>query len=418
MRRRDVNALFAGLLGHALGCSRRSRRADDKTLLFKHQPLWGDPARFRAMLATFRERTGWEVVGEALPSSSDAAHQFFLTSLEGGESGFDVFVADVVWIPEFARAGWVNDISDGFPAADVRRDFIAGAADAVIVGDRTFAVPWYVDVGLLYRRTDIAPDAPRTYDELVTAASRAKADGRCDHGYVWQGRQYEGLVCNAFEAIWGHGGETFEGGRIRIDTPEAVRALDYLRSLVTRGVSPPSVTAMAEEESRRPFQAGRAAFHRNWPYALVEAEKPDSPLRGRVAVSPLPTVGGEPGSGALGGYQLAVSADIAPSRRQAALDFLRHMTSEETNVSMALSYGRNPARRAVYGDERIRSEAPNVAAIEQAVLRARPRPVTPYYALLADTLQSELSAAVSGIRSAQAALRRAQRACDRITGTG
>ena len=50
--------------------------------------------------------------------------------------------------------------------------------------------------------------------------------------------------------------------------------------------------------------------------------------------------------------------------------------------------------------------------------RARPRPVTPYYGMLADVLQSEFSAAVAGVRSPAAAMRRAQASIDHITGRG
>lgn len=418
-RRRVLSGLPSFALSSvACGGRARSRRGDDGTVVFKHQPLWGDPERFRALLQRFRSETGIEVVPEALPSSSDAAHQFFLTALEGGEPGFDVLVADVVWIAEFARAGWIADLSPVYATERIRREFIRGAADAVIVEGTPYAVPWYADVGLMLRRADLVPEPARTYEDLVASALGAVGRGACDHGVLWQGRQYEGLVCNAMEAIWGHGGTTSVDGRVQIDTAEARAALGYLRSLVSRGASPRSVTAMAEEESRRPFQAGRAAFLRSWPYAVVEAERPGSEIAGRVAVDPLPTIDGAPGSGTLGGYQLAVTSAATGSRRDRAIAFIEHMTSTASNVELAVAYGRNPARLDAYDDEALRARAPAVAVVASAIARARPRPVTAYYALIADTLQSELSAAVSGIRSPAQALSRAQRACDRIMGGG
>ena len=45
-----------------------------------------------------------------------------------------------------------------------------------------------------------------------------------------------------------------------------------------------------------------------------------------------------------------------------------------------------------------------------------PRPATPYYAMIADTLQAEFSAAISGIRSPAAALHRAQALANHIMG--
>ena len=426
MRRRDLlRALAAAAAATAASsCARPDRGGGGRPpgkvrIVLKHQPLWGDPAPFRALLAAFEREAGdVEVVTEPLPNASDVVHQFFLTSLEGGAQDFDVFVVDVVWVPEFARAGWIADLSAELPPERVRRELLPGAAEAVIVDGRTYAMPWYLDVGVLYRRADLVPEPPSTFEELALAALAARAAGAVEHGYVWQGRQYEGLVCNAYEAIWGFGGRSIEAGRLALDSVEARAALDFLRGLITRGASPPSVTSYAEEESRRVFQEGRAAFMRNWPYAWNEAQREGSPVRGKVGLSPLPTAGGEPGYGALGGYQLALNAHAPAWRREAALGLIAHLTSLAANTTMALAYGRSPPRRAAYDDPRLAAEAPLLARLLPMLERARPRPVTPYYPMISDVLQGELSAAVSGVRPAAHALRRAQALVDHLMGSG
>jgi multiple sugar transport system substrate-binding protein len=422
MSRRRALAALAALGLSACGGAEPDdgeRPAGPVRIVFKVQPLWGDPQGFRGLLARFeKSHPGVTVVTEALPNASDVVHQFFLTALEGGARDFDVLVVDVVWVAELARAGWIADLSAAFPPADVRRDFLPGAADAAIFAGRTHAVPWYVDVGVLCRRHDLCPRAPQTYQELIEAARRATRDGRVAHGYVWQGRQYEGLVCNAYEAIWGHGGATMDGDRVLLDTPEARAGIGYLRGLVERGVSPSSVTSMAEEEARRAFQEGRAAFMRNWPYAFVEAERKGSKVRGKVALSALPSASGDPGIGALGGYQLAINARSPAYKREAAAALIAHLTSAEANLTMALSYGRNPPRRAPYLDPRLVDGAPVTASLRPMLERARARPSTPYYPALSDTLQAEISAAVTGLRSPDEALRRAQALVDHLTQAG
>lgn len=295
---------LAALLVHGCQRSPGSGRGDEGVtrLVLKYQPLWGPPEPFRELLARFeRENPGVTLVTEALPNSSDLAHQFFLTALGGGAGDFDVLIADVVWVPEFARAGWIADVSEAFPPERVRAEFLPGPVEAAVLEGRTYAVPWYLDVGVLYYRKDLVPRAPRTYAELERFALDAKARVPGLQGFVWQGRQYEGLSCNVYEALWGHGGRALgEGGRVLLDTEAGREALAYLRGLLTRGVSPETVMAFGEEESRRVFQEGRAAFMRNWPYAWSEAQKEGSPIRGKVGMSPLPTVSGEPGFGALG----------------------------------------------------------------------------------------------------------------------
>jgi multiple sugar transport system substrate-binding protein len=420
MRRRTAISALAGLaLTSSMSCRRgrsgAGRSKGGTTLVIKYQPL-GESDAFHRLLHVFEmEHPGVTVVAEALPSSSDVAHQFFLTALEGRAQDFDVFIVDIVWVAEFARAGWLLDLSPFVAPSEVRRNFLATLGDAVVLEDKTFALPWYVDTGVLYYRTDLVPRAPSTYEEVVLAAEGARRTRRELAGFVWQGRQYEGLVCNVYEAIWGHGGETQRGGRLLLQTDAARAALRYLQSLLRSGISPPSVTSANEEDARRAFQAGKAIFMRNWPYAFAESERAGSPLRGKVGLAPLPTLSGEPGHGVLGGYQLGVNAFVAEDKRALCIALLRHLTSREANVDMAIAYGRSPPRRDAYDDPRLVKEAPLVAALRPAFERARPRPLTPYYVMLSDILQGEFSAAILGIRTPEEALRRAQSLVDHLT---
>jgi multiple sugar transport system substrate-binding protein len=412
---------FAALSLALLGC--RLERAGPASsveggrtrLVFKHQPLWGDPSAFRELIASFeRANPEVEVVTELIPNASDLAHQYYVTALEGGAQDIDVMVIDVIWAPEFARAGWLADLTTWFPPEDLRKDFLPGPVDAVVVDGRTWAVPWFVDVGLLYYRTDLVPRAPRTLRELSQFARDAMKKDPSLRGYVWQGRQYEGLNCNMFEAVWAHGGKTLSNGHLQLETDAGRKALEWLRALLVQGISPPSVTAAAEEESRRIFQDGRAVFMRNWPYAWAQAQEPDSPIRGRVGVAALPTVSGEPGWGTLGGWQLAMNKNLSPHRQELAAKFIRHMTSAEANLVLALHYARNPPRRSVYELPELREKAPFIAGLLPIIERARPRPVTPWYTLISDVLQGEFSAAIAGLRTPDAALDRAQKLSDHL----
>ena len=104
-----------------------------------------------------------------------------------------------------------------------------------------------------------------------------------------------------------------------------------------------------------------------------------------------------------------MNAHASPLRRRAVERLVAFLTSHEAAVELALRYSRIPARRAVYEDPRVREGAPFIAALLPVALAARPRPVTPYYALASDSIQGELSAAVTGLRPIEEALSRAQR---------
>jgi multiple sugar transport system substrate-binding protein len=416
MTRRRALAALAVSAGALAGCAESDeeiRPPGPVRLVFKAHPL-GDPGPLRRLLASFeREHPGVVVVTEMLPNAPGAVHQYLLTALEGRTRDFDVFLTDVVWIAELARAGWVADLAEAFPAERVRREFLPGPASAALARGGTWAVPWYADVGVFYYRTDVVPRPPRTYGELVDMAQSA-ARRRTLHGYLWQGLQSESLVCNVYETLWGYAGPPANPDAIKLDTDAAAEALELMRTFLVTGVSPPSVTSMAEEESRRVFQAGAAVFMRNWPYAWAELQGPGSPVRGRVGMSPLPTAGGEPGHGALGGFHVALNARSPAWKRKAALDFIAHLTSPEANLMLALSYGRLPARIRSYEDGRLATAAPAIASLLPAALRALPRPLTPYYPMVAGVLAAEFSAGITGVRSPRAALARAQAQVDHL----
>jgi multiple sugar transport system substrate-binding protein len=417
----SARVVVLGLVAAAAFACVSERGAPGRTrITFAYQAMWGDPAILREAVASVeREDPSIEIATAILPSASQALHQYIVTTLEARTAAFDVFPIDVVWVPELSRAGWIVDLSEAFPPAAVRAAMLPAVAEAVVVDGRTWAVPWFIDVGLLYSRSDLVPRAPRTFDELERFALDAKSRAPGVAGFVFTGRQYEGLVCVGYEAAWGFGapGEAVApDGRVLIDTPGARAGLGWLRRAVATGLAPPSVTSAGEEEVRHLFQSGRAVFMRNWPYAWVEAQAADSPVRGRVEIAPLPTTTGEPGHGALGGWQLALNAATPPARRAAALRLISRLTSLSANVDFAIAYGRLPPRRAAYDDARLRAEAPFIARLAPIVERARTRPVTPYYVMISDTLQGEFSSIVAGLRTPAAALEAAQRAADRLTG--
>jgi len=89
-----------------------------------------------------------------LPASTDEQHQFYVINLEGRSPDFDVISMDVIWVPEFARAGWLKNLSNLLPE-DERREFFHGPMDAVTYKDKVYAIPWYIDAGILYYRKDL-----------------------------------------------------------------------------------------------------------------------------------------------------------------------------------------------------------------------------------------------------------------------
>lgn len=172
-------------------------------------------------------------------------------------------------------------------------------------------------------------------------------------------------------------------------------------------MSPPWVTAGDEELTRRAFGDGRAAFLRNWPYAWPLFEAPDSPVRGRVGIAPLP--GRRPdtaGRGSTGGSHLGVSSRTR--HPEAAVALVRFLTAERAQRAL-LAGTLYPARADLYRDPALQGRHPELPRVHDLMLTARPRPVTPHYLLLSATLQPEFSAVLVGLVAPDRAIAEARR---------
>ncbi len=405
-------------------CSPQEDRAsanNEITLIFTHakHPRYAELSK---LVRDFEaENPGIRIAENVIPSSTDEQHQFYVINLAGGAADFDLLDMDVIWVPEFARAGWLLDITGAIPA-DELAPLHKGALRADTLDGRLYGVPWFVDAGVLYYRADLLEKhsrrPPETYIELAETARVIQAAENNPRlaGFLWQGMQYEGLVCAALEVIRGNGGDLLDAaGRPRLTAPRTVAALRQMEAWIrTERITPELVTTLNEEASRHIFQSGRAIFMRNWPYAWKLLNQEGSPVRGRVGVIPAPHFPGGESSPTLGGFHLGVNR--RSRHPEAALKFVRYMIRKESQKRILLDLGVLPAHMAVYDDAEAIAAVPQLPRLRPAVARAQPRPVTPYYLMISQIIQPELSAVVAGIRSPEDAMQSAQKQVEHLLG--
>jgi multiple sugar transport system substrate-binding protein len=405
--RRSLFLIWILALG---GCAAGQESGGPVTLVFKYSRILGNADPLPALLRAFEAaHPGVRIKGEALPWTSDTQHQFYVINLEGRSPGFDVMMLDCIWVPEFARAGWLLDLTSSLQPDELAPHFPSAVTSATY-GGRVWALPWNFNVGLLYYRADLLAKygfrPPETYEELIEQVRRIRAGERDPalDGYVWQGKQYEGLVVNVLEAFWANGARLLsEDGAVLPDPARAADALRFLRRLIETGVSPAWTTASDEELSRRAFGDGHAIFLRNWPYAMDLFEAPGSVVRGKVAFAALPgRARGERGVGSTGGSHLGVSS--RSRHPDLALALARHLTSEAAQRAIVLGAALSPTRLALYRDPEVMRDHPAMARLARLALAGRPRPVTPYYQLLSATVQPEFSAALVGVKAPERAI--------------
>lgn len=378
-------------------------------LTFSGSALGEEADILRRQLARFSDAHGVPVEIRVTPDAADQRHQLYVQWLNARVPEPDVLQLDVVWTPEFAAAGWLLAMDQFAPPID---QFFAATIGANRWAGSLYALPWFVDVGMLYWRSDLLPRAPQTFAELVAMAGAARRDSGIRLGFVWQGARYEGLIATFLEHLGGFGGRILDDdGQVVVDAPAAVRALTYMRdSIHGDGVVPAAVLTWHEEESRFAFQNGDAVFMRNWPYALTLLRRPDqSRVAGQFAVAPMPAEAGGVATATLGGSQLAINAHTRHPANAYAL--IAYLTAPEQMLERAQTIGQYPPRPAMYDGPALQA-ALGVPADElrDIIQRATPRPVTPVYTQLSEILQIHVHQALTRQSQPRAALEDAARA--------
>lgn len=338
-------------------------------------------------------------------------------------SDIDVFTLDVIW-PGIVAEHMV-DMSEHVDQ-QTRDMYFQPIIEGHTVDGRLVALPWFTDAGILYYRTDLlekyGKQPPTTWAELTATAKEIqdaeRAAGNAQmQGFVWQGKAYEGLTCDALEWVDSFGGGSIVAadGTITINNPQAVEALQTAASWIGT-ISPQGVLNYQEEEARGVFQSGNAVFMRNWPYAYNLGNAEDSPIRGKFAVAALPK-GGENGkhTGTLGGWSLGVSK--YSENPEVAADFVKYMTSMEEQKRRATEGSYTPTIPALFDDPAVQENIPFVVALKDTFTNAVARPSGPTgdrYNQVSSEFYNAVHATLSGNGTAEENLARLEQNLKRL----
>jgi multiple sugar transport system substrate-binding protein len=344
------------------------------------------------------------------PNAADSVEDLYTASFLLGDSPYDLVYSDIVWIPKFAAAGWLMDLSDRVDDAELG-NFLDADVEAGQVQGGFYRMPFRSDVGMLYYRTDLLNEAglepPETFEDLIQASQTLQDQDLVDWGYVWQGLQYEGLSAGFTEILAGQGGfwidpETAEVG---LDQPEAIEAVEFLKTVIDTQVSPPGVTNYLEEDTLRVFQNGNAAFLRNWPYVWPVVNQDSSQISGNVALKPMVHASGESSAACQGGWGFGIAKETThPEEAWRVVEFF---TSKEAQRTFVLEHGYVPSRRSLFTDAQILDKYEHYDELLDVAENAVLRPPIGQYAQASDILQRYLSSAISGQLSAEQAMQRA-----------
>ena len=329
------------------------------------------------------------------PLETEAISDLAISSLLLGDPTFDALLMDVTWVPKYAKAGWLLPLDDWFDKTEFTQ-LAKGVQPGNEFEGQLVRWPFVASMGLLYWRTDLMNSPPRTPDELVKISQKLQADKKVPWGYVWQGRQYEGLSCVYLELIHGFGGTWYDplSGTIGLNENPGISAADWLTNLIKSGISPEAVANYAEAETLQSFKMGESAFMRNWPYAWAELQKDDSDVKGKVAVTTMVANREEDSAATLGSWGLSILRGTKHAEQTATA--IRFLTSQASQRSLLKSHGYTPTATDLFNDPDLLVVNPILPELSNALDHVVVRPETPLYAQISDSLQRNLNSSLTG----------------------
>jgi multiple sugar transport system substrate-binding protein len=348
------------------------------------------------------------------PNDSTQMHDQLVTILGGKSPELDVVNLDVVWPAEFAQAGFLLPLdryiqNDGLDLSQ----YLEGGVNAGNYNGQQWALPRYNNSGLLYYRTDLVKEVPKTWDELLKQAEELKGKGGTQYGYVSQGKQYEGLTVGFTELVGAYGGTILdENGKSAVNSPEALKGLKKLIEIYTSPAVPSNINTFTEKETLNAFIEGRAVFARHWPALYAQANDPSkSKVVGKVGIAPLPA-GDARSAAALGGWLGAISKYSEHPKE--AWEFLKFLVSEEGEKIIAVNSTQTPTYLKLFDDAEVQQASPLFASRDfvNGLRSAVPRAITPDYAKISGLIQVEVSKAIAGQQTPEQALANLEKQID------
>ncbi|MFB7495442.1 extracellular solute-binding protein [Streptomyces sp. NPDC056161] len=343
----------------------------------------------------------------------DQARNKFDTAA-GAAGAPDVLRSEVGWTPAFAKKGYFLPL-DGTAALADRDAFRPSLITQAQYDGRTYGVPLVTDTlalvcnRALFRQAGLTA-APRTWDELKSAAARIKERTGAD-GY-WGSTA--GYYAQPF--LHGEGTDTVDTAakKITVDSPAAEKGYGTWLSLFSgKGLHRADTTADAYAHIQDAFVNGKVAAIVQGPWEITNFYRGTAfKNKADLGIAPVPAGSTGEAGAPTGGHNLSVYAGSDRAHQEAALKFVDFMTSAKSQETVALKNSTLPTRADAYTAQ-VRAD-PGIAGFQSVLAAARPRPALPEYGSLWAPLDTELPKVASGKESLDEGLANARLAIAKL----
>jgi arabinogalactan oligomer/maltooligosaccharide transport system substrate-binding protein len=332
----------------------------------------------------------------------------------GASGAPDVLRSEVGWTPAFAKKGYFLPL-DGTEALADKDKFKSNLVTQAQYEGKTYGVPIVTDtLALVYNKQLFEKagitEAPKTWDDLKTAAATVKAKTGVD-GYWGSTQAYY-----AQTFLYGEGTDTVDAGakKITVNSAAAKKAYGtWLSTFSGKGLHKADTTADAYAHIQDAFVNGKVAAIIQGPWEITNFYKGSAFTdKSNLGIATVPAGSTGKAGAPTGGHNLSVYAGSDSAHQKAALKFVNFMTSAKSQATVAQKNSTLPTRDDAYTGQ-VKAD-PGIAGYGTVLAAAQPRPALPEYSSLWGPLDTELPKIAGGKDSLDKGLSTAETAIAKL----
>ena len=383
--------------------------------------------QFAAVLAAlapeFAEKTGANVKVDILDYGSLLTKT--TADFVGHTAGYDLITMDIVWAGQYAENGYTVDLTDWVKRdADELKlnDIYPTLLNALgHYGDKQVAFPFAGYANVLAYRKDLLDAAglqpPKTMEEMTADAYKLTDPAKHIFGFVANGQKGPAVAQDWMQYNTEMGGSILgPDGKPALDSEANVKSLTVYRDLFQKAAPPGAVNYDwgGREES---FRQGLVALMQTWSVGAPGYYDPaTSKIVDKVAIAPAPRGAGLPQLYGIGGWGLAINADISDKQKQAAWAFIKWLDSPAVHKEFNLKGAGSFLRKSEMADPELLAKFPFLPVIAVTFEHGDGdyRPRIPQYPQIQDILGTAVNSVLVGNADPKAALDAAQQAAVKL----
>ncbi|MBN2281138.1 MAG: extracellular solute-binding protein [Candidatus Marinimicrobia bacterium] len=355
-----------------------------------------------------------EVVPINLPFTkftTNERKELLARSLRTDNSIIDVFSVDLIWISRFAK--WAEPLDNYFAKEELERILPSLMANSYF-NNTLVSIPMYLDIGVLFYRRDLMAEKVKNWDQIennfkhsltweqLIDISRTYFPGQ--YTFSFQGKAYEGLICNYAEIVGSMGGQISFDDSTKINAKASIDAIEFMHDLIHKHkIAPLEVTDFSEVSSYRYMRYNDVPFLRGWFSSSVDTVSFDSDQQhfSTLDMAMLPAFGDKPFKTSQGGWNLMIKKNC--TKKDEAVKFIKFILSNEIQELMF-----NEARflfvtNEMYDKKEVLGELTQYNLKEIIENHSVTRPVSENYTKISDIYSFYLNQALRGKIGAEVA---------------